>query len=241
VLTLSNKSIFVSYNGLDMSSVYFAGHGLAALENYKTGLDDLIQETYGRIAKLVHFSPASYSYSSQVLVVDPDFCSVAAPQVVFERMDRWRYASSQIISGTPDPDTSGWFEPAFQTAGRRYTVHASDGDLIDCRMSMELAGAFYPPGCSAFVTTDCTIVSPFVFLPCFLLLGVLFEYEQLRALVVVAITTLFLRLQSACVSNSIAVCQRNFFTHHGSHPPENRPQCYSGPFSGRVFQPQVVA
>jgi hypothetical protein len=117
---------------------------------------------------------------------------------------------------------------------------ASDDDLIDCRISAELA-AFYRASYSAFANTECVVVSAIiVFLPCFLLLRKIAEYESLRALVIVKITTLWLRLQSAAVSYGIAVCQRSFFSHHGAHPPDDRSQCHSGPFLGRVLQPQVA-
>jgi hypothetical protein len=206
VLTSSNKSVFLSYNGSVASPVYlyFAGHGLAALENCKTDLEGLIAETSARLAVSLGTSCNDFD---QRRLIDRDFSLIEFRQ----RKLLW------------------------------VTACGSDGDLIDCRMPSDLASALSPPGCFAPCSTDGVTVSPFVFLSCFFLLGILSEYEELLALVVDAIATLFSRLQTACVSNSIAVCQRSFFTHHGAHPPAHRSQRHLGSFSGRVLQPQVAA
>jgi hypothetical protein len=121
------------------------------------------------------------------------------------------------------------------------TLWPPAGDPIDCRMPTDIASAFNPPGYYAFVGTDSETVSTFVFLPWFLLLREISEYQELLGVVVTAIATLLSRLRSIAVSHAIAVCQRSFFTHHGAHPPENRSQSHLGPFSGRVFQTQVAA
>jgi hypothetical protein len=43
------------------------------------------------------------------------------------------------------------------------------------------------------------------------------------------------RLPRAFVPYGIAICQRRFFTHHGSHPPEKKVLVRRGLFQGRVF------
>jgi hypothetical protein len=72
------------------------------------------------------------------------------------------------------------------------------------------------------------------------ILEVLCRYEGLLRLVVAAVSVLLARLKSSALRCAIATSQREFFTHHGAHPPEIRTHCCLGSFLGRVFQPQVA-
>jgi hypothetical protein len=83
-----------------------------------------------------------------------------------------------------------------------------------------------------------TIAKPFV--PLARILEALSVYEGLLHLVIAAVTALLARLKSSALRCEIATCQREFFTHHGAHPPENPTQYCLGSFLGWVFQPQVA-
>ena len=199
----------LAYQSLAASQVVIDANVLLALENCKTGLEELITETsvhLEQIAKLAFPSSLGYDLGHSVT-------SLAVPPAMIEEMNllRWqREASSRIITVVPGPDTTGWFGDTTSLMGEvGHTLWPLADDLIDCQM--------------------------------FLLLRKISEYQELLGLVVTAIATLFSRLQSTVISHAIAVCQRSFFTHHGTHPPDNRSQRHSGPFSGRVFQPQVAA
>jgi hypothetical protein len=65
--------------------------------------------------------------------------------------------------------------------------------------------------------------------------------EKLLSLVIAAVATLLSRLRTAVVPSAIAVSQRNFFTHHGAHPPTDQPFGVAGLFSGSEFQLTIAA
>jgi hypothetical protein len=245
VLTLIDTSGFLANKSLEGSFVGFEANALAALESCKTGVEELITETYCRLERIAKLGFPLPDFG-QLLIIDRDFSSLTVPPASSEQTNvLWpqQATPSQINGSLPLLTAPGWFEcSGVQTTGSGYAAGAANNDnLINCLMSAEIASALYPPGCFAPVGTDTAIMSSFFFLPCFLLLQEISKYEELRRLVVVAIATLFLLLRSAVGSFAIAVCQRSFFTHHGAHPPENRSQRHLGSFSGRVFQLQVAA
>jgi hypothetical protein len=241
VLSASNKSALLAYQNLAASQVVIDANVLLALENWKTGVEKLITETSAHLEQIAELAfPPSLTYDLEYSVT-----ALVAPQATIEEINlsRWqREASNRIITVVPGPDTTGWFgDTTSQMGDLGRTLWPPAGDPIDCRMPTDIASAFNPPGYYAFVGTDSETVSTFVFLPWFLLLREISEYQELLGVVVTAIATLLSRLRSIAVSHAIAVCQRSFFTHHGAHPPENRSQSHLGPFSGRVFQTQVAA
>lgn len=61
--------------------------------------------------------------------------------------------------------------------------------------------------------------------------------ELLLQLVIAIVGLLLYIVRAKILRNEIAISQRNFFTHHGSHPPRIQPQPASGLLHGKVFQP----
>jgi hypothetical protein len=65
--------------------------------------------------------------------------------------------------------------------------------------------------------------------------------KSLLKLVTAAIAVVLSRLRSFECQYAIVTSQRNFFTHHGAHPPRVQPPRASGLLSGTAFQPRVAA
>ena len=59
---------------------------------------------------------------------------------------------------------------------------------------------------------------------------------NLLRIVIAAIAVLLSRLKRFLFQCAIAIAQRDFFTHHGAHPPRLQPLCISGLLRGRVFE-----
>jgi hypothetical protein len=240
VLELWNKPASLPRPSLAGPVVYFDTNVLATLENARTSLDLQISETYEQIAEIAK------------LVLSADFGSTAlnlgglsevrgAVASNWGSADRSEWANRPALLCPPQVKSNtlaltAW--GSFQAPESRYQT--VDGEeLIDCRIVPALGSALNLPGYPPL--SGSVVVSQFIFLPCFLLLRAVSDYEELRSLVIVAIVALLSwLLRSVGLRNSIAVCQRSFFIRHGAHPPENRSQCLLGSFSGREIQPQVT-
>jgi hypothetical protein len=243
---LNNPVSAVAYGTFAEPSVYVSANLLAALENVKVGLDDLIADASRRFEQIANLavSCSAASYENGLLKLESKASILTFPLGCGSRLrmpSRQQAAADDVESG-PFTLASGLFGGiGFQPVESGYPGYVSDDNLIDCRLSPELACALQAPGCfMAFLSADAVILNRLIFLPCFLLLRVISEYEEWRSLVVRATATLLLRLRSVPVPHAIATCQRNFFTHHGTHPPANSLQRQLGSFSGRVFHLQYA-
>lgn len=67
------------------------------------------------------------------------------------------------------------------------------------------------------------------------------KVEKLLSIVIAAVTVFLRAMRTAtAVPFAIAVSQRQFFTHHGAHPPTERSLGSPGLFVGRGFQPAAA-
>ncbi len=243
VLTFFDNSMAPVRDGSKGSWVYLDANVLVDLENCKTGLEDLIIETYGQVDQIAK-AALSFPRLDTLFITDVDYFSPAVPKAFIDQMNEFgpkEAAASQINVSSHLFTAQSWFVASgpLTLGSGGYVASESNYDVINCCSPTEFFSS--APGYLSPFDLYSAVVSPFVFLPCFLLLGEISKYEELRALIVAAIATLFLRLRSIVVSRAIAVCQRSFFIHHGSHPPEGRSEVCLGTFSGRVSQPQVAA
>lgn len=131
------------------------------------------------------------------------------------------------------------------------------GRCRHCSWSGGLVEQDVPAGCVAFVSIWCPICGsptgseaaylisplpdPLVLLAQVLIFEALSRCGNLLRLIVAAIAVLLSRLRAAAFRYAIATSQRNFFTHHGAHPPRVQPRRAPGLLPGRVFELQVAA
>ena len=66
-------------------------------------------------------------------------------------------------------------------------------------------------------------------------LDALSRCASLLRIVMAAVSVLLSRLKRFLFQCAVAIAQRDFFTHHGAHPPRVQPYCISGLLRGRVF------
>jgi hypothetical protein len=85
------------------------------------------------------------------------------------------------------------------------------------------------------------IAAPLPLLAQVLLSGLIRRYRALLRVITAAVAVLLSRLRSAGHQYTIVISQRNFFTHHGAHPPRVQPARAPGLLSGMAFQPNVAA
>lgn len=157
-----------------------------------------------------------------------------------------------FLSGEPDPTGGGFWGPPVEP-----TVRVVAGHCQHCWFQGGLFSKDVAAGCVSLISTWCpvcgmpgpgrsayvlpTFGAPLVLLAQIALLETLSRFKILLLLVIAAVAVLLSRLRRAIVRNEIAIRQRSFFTHHGTHPPRIEPSRAPGLLSGMAFQLQVAA
>jgi hypothetical protein len=221
--------VYADVSWIDMSV-------LAALQNYKAQLEGDVAELTAQAGQLWESIPDGIRFEYEV-----DEVNEGVPSCSF-----W-----------PTLEQS-WTPGSWNPAPERYStlgVAVVDGCCTYCRPGNGLVQREIPPGGALYLSAVCPVCgwraswnTPYVtiafakpFVPLARILEALSRFEDLLRLVVTAVTVLLAQLRSASYKHAIVTSQRNFFTHHGAHPPRVQPQRESGLFSEKAFQLHVAA